>query len=478
MIEPIDKAQEARLVDAVMSAIKSANDGQHPNDAIAKVAMAEGFTEPFVQRMVEAFNVSKAIRHHKTASAEDRALPFAIADSAAVLRQIYPDHVASPLETKQASWEPMGQDFQETQVFVEKPTLPSHRVAVAPVTRSFDHITKLAQAESSRLDHYAARFGDDVRATREDFHQAVLKLAGYFRAQTPEPFEQFEKAARHHFGNGTDKILDVVYGLANLKSRGVKRASKGEVVRYQDRTPYELLADVMQKCSKQVEAAQRYGIAKKAAQQYRDAFRSRLTKVADLGFLSGLGASKLLSSNEQLQDVLLDQPGSSEASGMEVAELSSFPDVEAERQGIRARLMLHDMLSNDPVLRRAKPEVVLKYYNDLAQISPALAKSPLASRSVLRKAVEGEVLDPSDISNIMGIEKNIQSATEPASLEDDPLMQRVKMRAQLKPQQAQQASQPANNTAKLEQQVAKLQAKLKKLDKKQPQKKEQQETAV
>ena len=116
-IDKMTKQQEASLIDSVSQAIKFANAGMSPNDALTKVATEAGWNKHFVKRAVEAFNTSKAIKHRKDAKGEEKAAAYEIADPEVILSKLYPETVAAPCDVKSAEWEPTGMEMDETRVF-------------------------------------------------------------------------------------------------------------------------------------------------------------------------------------------------------------------------------------------------------------------------------------------------------------------------------------------------------------------------
>ena len=126
-IEMISKDQEKQILDGLRVAIKEANAGVDPSKAIAKAASDLGFGKDFTLRMVEAFNVSKTLKHYKEASGESRADTFAIADPIAVLSEMYPQTVETPAQKKTSTYTPTNLQYKEATYFTtHKPTIVLH----------------------------------------------------------------------------------------------------------------------------------------------------------------------------------------------------------------------------------------------------------------------------------------------------------------------------------------------------------------
>jgi hypothetical protein len=111
-VQIISGVKEKQLLSSMESAIKKANSGMDPNEAIAKTANEQGLSPEFACRMVEAFNTSKTIKHLKDNEGEKRADTFGIADKEKVLKLMY-----TPTEEKTAEQlisDPFKFDFNKT----------------------------------------------------------------------------------------------------------------------------------------------------------------------------------------------------------------------------------------------------------------------------------------------------------------------------------------------------------------------------
>ena len=81
------------------------------------------------------------------------------------------------------------------------------------------------------------------------------------------------------------------------------------------------------------------------------------------------------------------------------------PQLVADGQAMDAQLMLHQLMTSDPVLSSKDPTEVINAYNMIARGSPNMVQSPLALQAMLRKYMEAGGLDPMDISNMATTDK-------------------------------------------------------------------------
>jgi hypothetical protein len=410
---PIDKltpAQESKLVDSVMAAIHMTNDGMNPNDAIVKVATDAGFNTRFVQRMIEAFNVSKNMKHLKAASGDARAASFPIADPEIILKKLYPDVISTPAETKQSSWEPEGTIMSDERVFdlehaptasgagKETTTIPDVNMLVTGAYKQLSRLRKDAEVSKDRAS--AARLG---------LSEAIEKLADYFKLSSREPFEKLEAAALEVYGNDSKPVLDFVWELARCDARrsaGEKRASGPSKVIAGDRTPYKLLAVVMAKRAEYSDLAVKYAHAASTEKGYRKALEQRLSNFkCAAGPLGMLGPAVI----GGMVTKYMDPDVEGKPLDLESAEDLMFtPEYEAERKAIKSQVMLHDFMTNDAVISKAKPARVVRAFNDIASVAPRAVEAPMIMRGLVRRVIEGDVMDPYELANLAQMELSLR----------------------------------------------------------------------
>jgi hypothetical protein len=96
-----------------------------------------------------------------------------------------------------------------------------------------------------------------------------------------------------------------------------------------------------------------------------------------------------------------------------IEELDS-PTHADDLKRIRIRAQLENMMANDATISTHDPAMVSEAYNEIVQLSPSAADSPLLMRNLLRQyLVNGGEMDPRDISsNILGNEKALQDVQQ------------------------------------------------------------------
>jgi hypothetical protein len=95
------------------------------------------------------------------------------------------------------------------------------------------------------------------------------------------------------------------------------------------------------------------------------------------------------------------------------------PSHAADLKRIHVRAQLESMMANDPVLSLEDPAMIAEAYNEIVQLSPSAADSPLMMRNLLRQHMStqeggGGIMDPRDIgANIIDNEKSLLEIQRP-----------------------------------------------------------------
>jgi hypothetical protein len=413
MTQMMSKMDEAKLVDSVIAAIKQASAGMDPTDAIIKVATDCGYNKDYTARMVEAFNVSKAIKHRKEARGDQRADAFPIADVDKVMAAMWPDNVATPAEQKSASWEPSGTNMSDERHFdVEHaPKLDTGSIGNTWDSQDIDILMKRACNHLYKMEHDLEEARFQVANAKEGLVGAISKLASYFRNMTHEPFDSVEAASLQYWGNDVKPLFDMVWDSSNRKAFHEKRASGPSKVCYKDATPYVLTEQAIDAKNNYSEWSQKFAAMKEMTDDYRDKLGLRMRVLSKYAAVGG-GFFPLLAGaaiNEASKKGLISK-STDERQSMENQALP--PDYEAERRAIIAQTMMHDFMTRDPVLSKANPKDLVSAYNDVVSMAPRIAEQPAAMRGVLRKAIESGSLDPYELSNLINMEVGMKRHQE------------------------------------------------------------------
>jgi len=280
-MENLEKQDKARIVDAIERAVKLANEGASPDEALLKVAQDEQLPPEMIKRVVEAFNTSKTLAHLKHASESDRAASFDIASAENIMAKLYPAEIETPEKAAMAALHP---DYQ-TELDVsfakaakmELPPLTDKKaeLELSPVAA----LTK-ASRERSKLDQLLKQAESEFRQLYFKLWDSVKSAASYWRqAGKKEPFELVEKRAYATYGPPSKHVMDMVFEMGKLGDirLGEKRAAVEELGTQQmyfdpEIEPYSHVADAM--------------LLAKAAMRCRKATHEIKKAMADHAFLN------------------------------------------------------------------------------------------------------------------------------------------------------------------------------------------------
>ena len=405
-MELMDKKTEAEMVDAVVEAIKLANDGMTPSRAVAKVATDKGYGKPLCARMVEAFNVSATRRHQHDASGEAKAAAFPLAAANEVYAIMYPDVVPSPAEKQAQSWVP--DDSSDNRFFrCDAPAVEklSADTEVASCDPDIDILMTRALKQADSLKRSAAAACEDVAYCREKMSAAIESYVEHFNQLYSDPIEKVAVAAVASRGERCRSLFETIHA----RSRHCKTAFE---------LPQDCSGSLDQPhagcVDKIIEATDNYVKAVKAARlalKTADDFVDRVTTYRDGLAKSAAGPLEMLALSR-----LLPRGGSDPQDVLDPVR-HELPDIESDRMTIRAQMALRELMDDDPVLSQADPYSVVNAFNEIATLAPSAVGNVPALRALLRKAVEQESLDPHDITALSGMQRGFEQTIDPGMSE-------------------------------------------------------------
>jgi hypothetical protein len=223
-MKDLPKETEVKIVKALEQAVKLANSGETPDAALIKVATEAKFTPQIVQRMVEAFNISKTLSHLKKAAADARADSFPLADAATIIGTIWPQQPETEA-TKAAQL--LHTDYLTVKSLTKAAAAPIPAMSVKPYPKDPNAAVKKASREHSKLLELYKQAGSAYREVFFKIYDQVDKAAAYWRQVAPAvSFEETEKRAYARYGPAGKTFMDLVYTVGKLDSKPlmVKRA--------------------------------------------------------------------------------------------------------------------------------------------------------------------------------------------------------------------------------------------------------------
>ena len=255
----LSKAGEQKAMLALETAIQHANTGMEPSEAIVKAARDAQLEAPMVQRLVEAYNVSKTLHHFKKAAGAERGSTFPIAAPEAIMAELFPPDPDTPAKEAAAMLHPYQNDFEtylmakeaEDATAVALPPMVDHSPAAYDRDPAF--FAKQALDERGRLVALHKQAEEAAREVYWKMLNSIDKAADYFKRVSPtEPFDLVEKRAYATYGPNAKNLMDIIVANGGLDDRriGIKRASADDLGTQQmtfnpEIEPYNHVGDAM-----------------------------------------------------------------------------------------------------------------------------------------------------------------------------------------------------------------------------------------
>lgn len=428
-MEKLSSAEEKRIMDALQTSVGLVNQGQHPNDAIAKVASDQQFGPSYVQRMVEAMNVSKTLAHMKHASGSARADSFPLADAAAILDKLYPDQIVSPAEKQASQYIPTELMRPETQSFMKKssregqpiPKWETRETTYVSYSQDPEIVATKLAGQRRGLQRKLADARSDYRSSFHKLIDMAGEVAQYFTLVGCEPFEVVEKKAYAEYGDDGLKIMNLVHVHSGKHIKRATYVERPRAIFDAKRQPYRMIAkmaaaaDTMrQKAEYAVDCELQLEEFEKKAGFVKLPERSELSCLLggeEVGFTKAAIDFGTVAAN-QLAPVGMAALGlkdpKSDSAKREAFSAVMDPEHEASMNSVRVKAMLNDFASNDPILSSYQPHELTDAYNHVAQLVPNVAMQPMVMRGMLRKLLQqGGVMEPFEAHQVSEIEKRL-----------------------------------------------------------------------
>jgi hypothetical protein len=446
-MEKLSKEDERRIVSALEKAVTYANSGQHPNDAIYKVACENKFTPPIVQRMVEAFNTSKTLSHIKNAKESDRSATFSVADTSVILDRMYPQnptiktasHKVIANKTDREAFL-MVEAFNNGVEFLQKEAInfnkpdyasrdlptdykpqPYQRDELSRCRKILDKKAALTKAAQLAKQQYTMSFDRILNLTKE--------ASSYFRFIGHIPFAEVESRILNLHGKLGKSAMDTIYEFGGIKEKRASEAFQGQMMFNESVEPYSSI-------NKLIKAAKEFS---KLADETVKAEATLNNFVAEHALDSMSKTSKeesifplnsLFEKDSSVDDVRGNLENFATA-GMnlagivptdyEAAKRKAISEVmdpvhEANLNAIKTKAILNDFISNDPVLSAGDidPKTVTTAYNQLIELAPNLSRQPTVLRGMLRRMIQQEgVIEPHEAQQVTAIDKFLREQNQP-----------------------------------------------------------------
>jgi len=438
-MELLGPQEEKRILGAVENVISLVNGGMAPTDALHKVAEAEKLTPPIIQRMAEAFNVSKFHSHLRHAKGAERAASFPLADPADVICRMFPPAPTTEA-VKAASVYVPEELMRPEKVNFNKPLEP------LGIAKAAEALPRDAEAEARRQYGMRSKLAKQAELATRDMNCAGHKVlllakaaAEHFHLLKHVPFAQVEQdIVALHEGLGKS-ACDLIYAEGQLREKRAEIDKDHQPIFDEKAEPWAGILKVVD-CSLEIaDAIEKVASANIALQLCEDGLAVPRPAAAPARLFDALADGREEKRAVETPPVPFLAPQIPDAlknigyTGMSLAGLKPKdydkvkqqvtqevmnPVHEAKLQGIKMKAVLNDMVSNDPILSAHDPQAVYAAYNQIAELAPTTLQQPSVLRGVLRRMMQQEgVLEPFEAQQLTAIEKNLRGLpSEPTGM--------------------------------------------------------------
>ena len=444
-----------KLMSALQDSVGHLNSGMTPNESVAKAASDADFNTEQTRRLCETFNTARTIYHFQS-KPDAKEASFPLADQDEVLGIIF----SAPI--KSAVVDDIFHDYSEYEVKEvmakaaqeDTPLFPSPLENSLPVmndttrqaminenarrtNRIVDTQNRLADGADSEADQSdiladtkIAKLAAEISAHCE-LH-GTDKYARFLGVQanmvnTHAPFmAMLAQHIQHKVAASSAKVIDdrdlaswnkVAHEITDMKQaaanlRAVSQEVRKEAAAY--RQEFDNLFKPESELKEGVFDDILRGDIKAAGKSKPNSFFS----LSSLGFGGAEEPKSKPTSNVESQINAVNDIAASAAkhpADMAMSTISSALTPKNNTGKMMERLknqqrevLMQDLITNDPYISEADPQMVANIYQQLAQLSPEVSTNKEVVRAILRQGIHSAAISPYDASAMVDLEKTIR----------------------------------------------------------------------
>ncbi len=451
-MELMDKKDERRIVQTLEKVAGDVKGGMHPTAAIIKAAREGEFPAPMLQRMIEATNTAMQLSHFKKTSGTSRADVIPLADPQKVFDAIYPPKMEAPAVKVAAHYVPMEytKHALDRNFLIGEPVKYEFEpIKVPEIPHSAHYDTIQAFNVQRSLDKQAEFARTEYRLQAEKTAAALYDAADCFNRLYAPAFAEVEKRVFSEYGALGKSCMDTIYERSRCSQTGEKRAefSDAQYVFDRSKQPFATIANFIEVAGDLVKRAAAYWDAedRRADNEKKTAQLSPPVKQAADRTLDGLlGRSETppIKDSRSVGEILsgfFDYPGVPKANFPKAADLGESlldggakalglseekpgpnhealgavfdPEHDSEIHAAKARAMLHEFVTTDPIISSHSSEDVSKAFNSISTLAPNLVTQPAVMRGALRKILQQQgVLEPFEADQLKKLDTQLVPA--------------------------------------------------------------------
>jgi hypothetical protein len=395
-MDVLPSSEQNRLIGAIEQAIGHTKAGLSPNDAIEKMARAEGYNPQFIDRMAQGFNKAKSVHHMKEASASDRHEPCELADAKAIISKIY-----SP-QQKVASVEcniPRSLTDVDFTGHVEKSASLVERTSKTynPELTAASY-TRSLQAQSDFFGKLEKIAHTEQSTHKQKFVRSLETICDYCRPMTNRELQKTARKAVNAYPGVGDRMMNLVAHKIgrSIPQEALQKTASGNI--FPAMEPFLSMQDAYQSAKAMADAEIWHTHISKEASGSANMLRT---------FLANAAAERVA---RPVKDILEYRPAASEADADELLDSNYFNKSKA----LEAKRALYDIMLTDDKFKDYSHGQVVGAWNALSKSHPKLlTQSPAAASTIMLQQLEtGGRRDLHEIEQAQKVEKNIGDGNE------------------------------------------------------------------
>jgi len=443
MISPLSSKDEQRIVTVLEKVAQDPTADANPNAAIVKAAGACDIPAGHINLVVRAYNNARTTWQRESGeSSLEKAAEFPIANTAEILRELYPDQPETPNVVEhragisdeyshKPTWYvgPERYEFKAKAAEILARPIKEGKVELYP--REVKGQVKRALAICKDQIVNLERYRIDILSMKHKFLNHLEKTAEYIENPNSPAFCDVRDAVETMTGAEGMPILQQLIRLYPHLEKVASRQPYFAISAHKPLVDHltgaifagnayvEMLSDYEQ-CSKRAEDE----IGKQIlpfmdddddpnVQPEEDALLDATTSKSaniPLDIVKAVSVSKI----RDKVDNMLQMYGDPASVKQKAYAKLNDPYHDAQLRDLETQSMLQDMMINDPVISSHNPHETAAAVNELSRTAPSYAQQPLLTRPFLRQVLEmGTPSDTFQGDTVVGTEHKLREINKP-----------------------------------------------------------------
>jgi hypothetical protein len=369
--------------------------GASPNDAIIKVASDRHMLPGHIDVLVKAYNTGRTLEQIQAPTLADKTASFPLADTATVLKALFPEKPQSPAIAKRAS--AVSDDYLYPPTFMDtvrqheiRQKYPMQKVADAPAKEpTWDD--QFDMAEQMKRDTEELRRQQTVMAA--ELHSEFAKVAMALRQYGSPAFADVKDVLTTMWGDSGAAICNEIARRSPMLS---KQASANKALAVDPRVdPWKSLHAIKSLAGRLAEVHTKYAASSAKLERLRGALFPKTASI--MGSVGNAAAFQTTSGVLGGLAKSLSDTGPGVNSTMQKLQ---DPAHQQRLREIQTRANLDDLIAHDPVISGHEPADVLSAFNDLSTLAGPAISDRIVMQSLLRKHLQQGALDPFELDQL------------------------------------------------------------------------------